>query len=262
MKWREKLGTDFPDKLFSFAYMQYMDANIQELAELAEPEDWKYRNTISDHELPVLYNYIQETYKRLSEEGKIEISTDGQFACFNTGLVTPNQEPIFASFEVNREQNRAPWFFKGWFRKGEWELNKFSYLPEMAHYFEDPTVLVFDTRKELRVNVEHIIEDNKTRFPEPFKNMDNFVLQNLVKGAIDSSIERVKRNYKTAIPHYYKNKVQYLLPLCLASAQHAELALAVERHDHFYRATTCLSLDMAYNNARQLAKPDRDWLEP
>jgi len=23
-----------------------------------------------------------------------------------------------------------------------------------------------------------------------------------------------------------------------------------------------LTLDMAYNNARQLAKPDRDWLQP
>ncbi|MCZ2075766.1 MAG: DUF3825 domain-containing protein [Bryobacterales bacterium] len=38
--------------------------------------------------------------------------------------------------------------------------------------------------------------------------------------------------------------------------------MVVERHQTFYRASTCLTLDMAYNNARQLTKPDRDWLQP
>lgn len=42
----------------------------------------------------------------------------------------------------------------------------------------------------------------------------------------------------------------------------ADLALVSEDHGAFYRASTCLTLDMAYNNARQLAKPDRDWLKP
>ena len=42
----------------------------------------------------------------------------------------------------------------------------------------------------------------------------------------------------------------------------ADLALVVERHSTFYRAATCLTLDMAYNNARQIARPDRDWLQP
>jgi hypothetical protein len=31
----------------------------------------------------------------------------------------------------------------------------------------------------------------------------------------------------------------------------ADLALVVERFSDFYRAATCLTLDMAYNNARQ-----------
>jgi hypothetical protein len=37
--------------------------------------------------------------------------------------------------------------------------------------------------------------------------------------------------------------MQLLLPLCLETP-------------------TCLTLDMAYNNARQLARPDTDWLQP
>ena len=46
-------------------------------------------------------------------------------------------------------------------------MTRFPELPEMAHYFDDPAVLVLDASKELRVNIEHIVEDNKERFPEP-----------------------------------------------------------------------------------------------
>ncbi len=92
--------------------------------------------------------------------------------------------------------------------------------------------------------------------------MDDFTLQALLKGAIDNARDRVRRSYKTAIPQYYKGQVQLLLPLCFKDPQKADLALVVERHQTFYRAATCLTLDMAYNNARQLARPDRDWLKP
>lgn len=132
----------------------------------------------------------------------------------------------------------------------------------MAHYFEDPSCVVYDTRKELRSNIEHIISDNRERFPVELQIMNNYALQNIVKGAIDSVLERVKRNYKTAIPQHYDGSVQLLLPLCLTDAAKADLALVVERFHEFYRASTCLTLDMAYNNARQLARPDRDWLQP
>ena len=114
-----------------------------------------------------------------------------------------------------------------------------------------------------KVNVEHIINDTPhDRFPEPYRSMADFAIQTVLRGAIDNAKERVRRSYKTAIPQYYRGQVQLLLPLCLSDAQRADLALVVERHVGFYRATTCLTLDMAYNNARQLARPDRDWLQP
>lgn len=252
----------WPDDFFDFAYIPDMGAQLADLAKECEHDDWAYHNTPSDHAHPVLFNYVRYTYRRIAEENKIALSDDGQFACFNLGLVTPNQEPVFASFEANRREEAQPWYFKAWLRKGRWELNKFSELPDLAHYFDDPSCLVFDHRKELRVNVEHIIEENKTRFPEPYGSMDNFALQTFLKGAIDNAKERVRRSYKTAIPQYYRNQVQLLLPLCFGHAQRADLALVVERHSTFYRASTCLTLDMAYNNARQLAKPEREWLQP
>lgn len=252
-----------PEQLFDFAYIPGFDKQIDELAELVESEDWDYSHIEQERSKLVLKNYTQYTYRRLAEEGKIAVSDDEGYAAFNTGLVTQNQEAVFALFDRNQNpEGKQTWHFVKWCRRGERDLNKFSILPEMAHYFEDPSLLVFDTRKDFRPNVEHIIEDNKERFPEPYKSMDGYQLQTFLKGAIDNAIERVKRNDKTAIPQYYRGRIQILLPLCIEHLQRADLALVVENHGDFYRASTCLPLDWAYNNARQLARPDRDWLQP
>jgi hypothetical protein len=254
----------WPEDLFDFCFMPDIGDRLSDLADEAENEDWEYHKTDSQYPRPILHNYVRQTYRRLAEEGKIALSADGQFSCFNTGLVTDNHEPVFASFEVNRQAaaGKQPWYFKAWLRKGRWELNKFPQLPDMAHYFDDPSCLVLDSRKELRVNIEHIVEDNKIRFPAPYATMDNYTLQTFLKGAIDNAKERVRRSYKTAIPQYYGGQVQLLLPLCLTKPSQADLAMVVERHQTFYRASTCLTLDMAYNNARQITKPERDWLQP
>lgn len=77
------------------------------------------------------------------------------------------------------------------------------------------------------------------------------------------AIKRIKRNYKTAIPHFYDGKIQFLLPLCFrANKSEALGALVVNKNENIYEAHTILSLDQAYNNARLLAKPDREWLNP
>jgi hypothetical protein len=252
----------WPESLFELPFIPNIEEKLNDLALLAESEEWEYQNTDSDYKKPILYNYLHYTYKRLAEEDKIRVSDDGQYITFNTGLVTPNQEPIFGLFNHNHPDAKQPWLFLSWCRKGLYELNRFSQLPEMAHYFDEPSSLVFDTRKELRSNIEHIIADNKDRFPQPYCDMDDYALQTFLKGAIDNAQERVKRNYKTAIPQYYRGRIQLLLPLCISNPHQADLALVVENNGAFYRVSTCLTLDMAYNNARQLARPDRDWLEP
>ncbi len=254
--------------LYRFAFIPNINEKLAELATLAEPEDWEYKRTPSQNPLPILFNYIHYTFNRLEEEGKIAVSADNRSACFNSGLVTANQEPIFVLFtKNNRDNDSRLWHFSKFCRRGEYELSRFNVLPAIAHYFDDPSCLVFDTRCELRVNIEHIINENKTRFAAPYGSMENYALQNFLNGSIEVAKERVKRNYKAAIPQYYRGRVQLLLPLCISSPSRADLALVAERYEHensnkFYRASTCLTLDMAYNNARQLARPDRDWLQP
>lgn len=38
------------------------------------------------------------------------------------------------------------------------------------------------------------------------------------------------------------------------------IAIAVTKKDNCYQGHTCLTLDMAYNNARLIAKPENNWL--
>ena len=84
-------------------------------------------------------------------------------------------------------------------------------------------------------------------------------------GAIDDVIKKVKTNYKIAIPQYFSGKIQLLLPLCLTSGSpNPDLALVIDKisGQDIYSAKTCLTLKMAYNNARLIVKPQSDWLRP
>ena len=254
---------DFPERFSEFAMMPRFDEHIEALRQLSEPEDWDYRHTPAPHPHPILRNYLTYTYKRIAEEKKVVVTSDEEYCCWNTGLITETQEPIYILMTRNRiEEIDAYWHFWRFARRGERDINRFAALPDMAHYFDDPSVLVLDTRRELRINVEHIIAENLDRFPEALRGMNPFGLQNLVAGATEAAMQRARRNYKTAVPQYYQGAVQLLLPLSLTDPRAADLALVVERVADIYRAATCLTLDMAYNNARQLARPDRDWLSP
>jgi hypothetical protein len=248
--------------LYDFAYIHNIDDRLDALAQIAEPENWKYRNSHNDRSLPVLYYYFHNTFERIQEQNKIALTEDGEFSCFNTGLVTTHQEPIYALFSKNSLPGMEPWRFVKFCRKGDYELTKFQELPDIATYFDDPSVLVFDSRADFRVSVEHIIGDNRERFPEPFKSMDDYALQTILNGAIENAKERVRRNYKVAVPQFYKGQVQLLIPICLSRRAVADVALIVQKQDGIYRGMTCLTLDMAYNNARQLARPDTEWLNP
>ena len=94
--------------------------------------------------------------------------------------------------------------------------------------------------------------------------MPDHTLQYLITGCISDTKEKLKRNYKLAVPQYFitGGTIQLLIPLCLSTVDSADLAIVVEDYGNMYRASTCLTLDMAINNARLLARPDRDWLNP
>lgn len=108
----------WPDDLFDFAYIPNSQQMLDSLSALAEKESWDYQNTPAIQHKPVLLNFLKYTYRRLAEEEKIARSDNDDLATFNTGLVTPSQEPIYALFDRNNIPDRQPWHFMKFVRGG------------------------------------------------------------------------------------------------------------------------------------------------
>ena len=160
--------------------------------------------------------------------------------------------------------------------------------------------IYYNITKELSCDYDHIVEDNLSRLPlafiadqlgrydEVLEAIDaykavhspaNFnTLRKLILNTehylrritdgLRQSVEIAQKycqwNYKTAIPIYYprNNAVSLLLPLCLTNdGNRADVALVVERLPNGnYQGQTILTLQMAYLDARQICRPNSEWL--
>lgn len=248
------------------------EKTFESLAHLAKKEDWKFKRPefISQYEkqsFPVLTNYLNYTFLRLQDENKIVYSKEKDKACFNTGLQTQRGKDIFASFFKNRQaekRNQPDWIFYTFCDSYSDKLEPFHPLPELANYITNVEDLVFNTEYLIEPNLDHFLKHNEDRLPEVLQG-NLRMAENVIKGSIESLKGLIQRNYKIAIPHWYGNKIQLLLPLVLTNEEGvADLALVVDRDDNrkIYRGTTILSMDMAYVDARLITKPADEWLNP
>jgi hypothetical protein len=261
--------------LFGFAYCPKWAELLNRLEKLALLEDWKYKQPQPDRkntENPILENYIIHTFRRLAYEydratpgEKAQLfyeSADGNKLCFHTGLFTRKYEIVYACFAPNPIPNQQRWMLKGFSDNSDPFFDDIESLPRRANYFANIAELIYDTKMELRVNKAHILgrEENRSRLPEKLRDLP--MLDMLFQGAVELAMKKVEANYKAAVPQFYDGEICFLLPICLSSNETVDLSLAVKRYEGFYKGTTCLTLDMAYNNARLLACPNSDWLRP
>ena len=135
-------------------------------------------------------------------------------------------------------------------------------LPEKACYVENPSDLVFDTKLPVIPQYEHIFgdEENAARLPKEVR--DSSMKMQLFDGALKQTKRMLEADYRTAIPQYYNHSIQLLLPICLRHPGKPDLALACMKTSDGskYLGRTCLTLRMAYHNARLLARVGRSWL--
>ncbi|HEL2324901.1 TPA: DUF3825 domain-containing protein, partial [Streptococcus suis] len=117
--------------------------------------------------------------------------------------------------------------------------------------------IYFDPNRELIKNLDHILDDNMDRFDIELQNKGKFYIHALLNNALDLTITKCKRNYRIAVPQYYKGKVTYLLPVTIDNQL---MSVAVESINGRYRVNTIFTLEMAYKNARLLMKPEVDWI--
>lgn len=273
-----------------FAVLPYWESKIAFLATIS-PEPWDYLNSDPENRfLPVLSNYLYYTFSRLRKEERlynekrIAIATteysyrdkktkkllkkEIECACFNTGLATKYQEEIFAYFSKNalkKTKIDPDWVLNKFCKSSDHEMSAFLEKPEWANYFkemEDHSDILYDTTLHHELKYDHILRDRQERFPDALKELPDSILKDLLDQGLDKARKRVRRNYKAAVPHYYNGKLQLLLPLSLLSQDKADLALAAEKDGKRYISRTVLKLEWAYSNARLLAKPDREWLDP
>lgn len=251
---------------FKFSYLPNYADHIESLVKLARPERWDFLHDKQSVPHQILTNYINHTFMRLRELNDMHpdenyIYESDQSFCFDTGLFTKNFEPIYALLSPNDPGRQARWKLNGFYKKSSYELRKIADLPKRASYFDNFEDLIYDTRLDLRVNIDHILEDeeNKNRIPEQYRGSNNLPMM-FMGLALEYAKIRIKENYKAAVPQYFKGKIQFLIPISLGDPSVVDLSLAVGKEEGIYTGHTCLTLDMAYNNARLIAKPESDWL--
>ena len=114
-----------PD-LFSFAYVPSWYCQLDELAELARPEPWRFREPIystKNTDTPILERYIHAIFKKqaidFNEERSPEnaaryFHVENEYACFHTGLYTRRYKAIYGCFDRNKRQaSMLDWYFRG-----------------------------------------------------------------------------------------------------------------------------------------------------
>ena len=86
--------------------------------------------------------------------------------------------------------------------------------------------------------------------------------------AITSAVAIAQRNYKFIVPMYrpQTGKIQLLMPIYLKGTYSSKpdfaLILPPDKENEYYTPETILPLDVVYQNARLIAKPDDTWLNP
>jgi hypothetical protein len=248
-------------KLYDFANCGRFNDKIISLKEMAMQENWGFARDEKEH--PVLHNYIVHYFSKVYDDKLIAYSksVDGKdIACFNTGLLTPHFDDIYAYFEKN-ESGRQKWFLASFLNGSSHKLSTFDDLPPIVKFFSSIDDLFYDTYLELRINAEHIVKDNFVRFPEELKKFSEPILINMIEGALKATKKRIERNYKTAVPQYFNNQIQFLIPLSLTDPIKPDIVITVYKREQHYYGATCLTMEMAYNNARLLVKPESDWLK-
>jgi len=231
-------------RLLDWAYLESFPDVLNRLSEMALPEDWEFKNSSNPSQpLPILYNYLLQTFARLAFEKKVLIDDSSSYAVFNTGLVDNIYKPIYALFR--RQRNPIfPWLFWDFCKAAEGTTGKqlvrhFHPLPERAHYFEDPADVLYHPAAGIpQVDLAHVVVDNISRWPAEFieTNLPNGfatvptdglseeeskqyfeelgkaiqadaaayrAYTSRFESALELAVKRVSWNFKTAVPMYY-----------------------------------------------------------
>ena len=264
-----------PD-LFEFAYVPNWFDHLGSLAEMAMPESWRFTCPSlppKNPDTPILEKYINYVFKKqVIDFNNFQYESDPEYAdkifhlrnekaCFNTGLYTKNYKSIYGCFTRNkRKDTMLDWFFRGFFDDVAPDMKFVQPLPDKPGFLLPITGMTFFPAWDIRVNVNHILcdPDNFARLPMEVQRAKNLSL--LLETAVELARRKASFEPGIVVPQGYQGKVQFLLPLCLLDTEHTDLAMTLTPMDGYYLGHTCLTLEMAYLNARLIGRPVAPWL--
>ena len=158
------------DALEDFAVIGNWTEALRTLAEMALPEQWDFQDSRVKN-FYILRQYLKYTFLRLQHEEKILINDEQTFAAFNTGLLTIHYDDIYACFEKNHDPDSdIPWHFSSFCTEGSRGDGQritiyFAQPPQPPSYISEVSDLLYDTRRRLAINYDHILSDNIGRMP-------------------------------------------------------------------------------------------------
>lgn len=265
----------YPD-LFEFAYVPNWYDHLKTLAEMAIPESWRFAHPLStpkNPDTPILEKYVNTVFrKQVIDFTNVHPESDPQYAdkifylrnekaCFHTGLYTRNYKSIYGCFTRNkRKDSMLEWYFRGFFDDVSPDLKYVQPLPDKPSFLLPTSGMMYFSEWDIRVNVNHILcdPDNFARLPAEVQPARNLTL--LLETAVELARRRASFEPGIVVPQGYQGKIQFLLPICLLDAEHPDLAMTLTPMDGYYLGHTCLTLEMAYLNARLIGRPVAPWL--
>lgn len=259
--------------LFLAAYAPRWSEQLEYLASIAMPEPWKFKNPSYERknaEYAVLERYLFSVFRHqvISAENAFSPMEADQifflrsgYACFHTGLMSRKFKDIYAFFERNRyDWASQDWVLKGFYDDTSPAVRIIGTLPLKPYSNLYATQSCFRPDWPIRVNVQHILEspENLSRIPEAVRGFGNLPL--LLEAGVEAARRTASYTPSIVVPQLYQNRIQFLLPICLLDPGKPDIALTISEMEDYYLGNTCLTLEMTYCNARQLARPTAPWL--
>ena len=159
-------------ELAQYAQIGSWDSTLGALATMAAPEHWAYPGE-SDRiagRYGALREYLAVTFHRVRQENKLLVAEDESLAAFDTGLLTPFAEDIYA---VMTPQGGDIAWKLGFAVAGSGELGMrlveaFDPLPEPASYFSTLSDVMPEAGRMLILDTSSLLSTQLGRLPRAF----------------------------------------------------------------------------------------------
>lgn len=198
------VGTSIVSPLREFAQFAVIgswERTLGTLATMVAPERWSFpgEGVGAPSRYGVLREYLTVTFHRVVEQDRVATAADGSLAAFDTGLLTPFGEDVYAVFSPN--VGDIAWKLDGFATAGSGELGArlvatLPDLPQPASYLERVEDVVCQPGRMLILDTEALLGEQVGRLPRAFladQLADSPEASRLLREGVDAGSGRLGR---------------------------------------------------------------------